>query len=201
MTLTMNDYIRDVVGRMPISAPRRTEIELELRSHINERLERGQPLETVLRQLGDAATLADSYLAEVPLEAGDFWDRGAAKAIDLLTVAVAVAPLAALVGWTTEWFFAIAVEGFGLAIVFPLYNVICEWKASQTLGKRSMQLRVVRESGARIGLGAAIVRQLPQFLQVFWLDIGFALFTEKKQRAFELLSKTRVVVARPGEEV
>jgi len=29
---------------------------------------------------------------------------------------------------------------------------------------------------------------------VFWIDVLFALFTEKHQRAFEILSKTRVVV-------
>ena len=33
------------------------------------------------------------------------------------------------------------------------------------------------------------------FLQVFWIDVMFTLFTEKKQRAFEVLSKTRTVVA------
>jgi uncharacterized RDD family membrane protein YckC len=201
MTLTMNDYIRDVVGRMPISAPRRTQIEMELRSHINERLERGQPLEVVLRQLGDAATLADSYLAEVPLEAGGFWDRGAAKVIDLLLVAVAIAPLALIIGWKVFPFVGVMVAAFGFAFLFPLYTVVSEWKIAQTVGKRSMQLRVVRETGARISLGEAIVRQLPQILQVFWLDIAFALFTERKQRAFEMLSKTRVVVARPGEEL
>ncbi len=56
-------------------------------------------------------------------------------------------------------------------------------------------MRVVRESGARIGLGQSFVRQLPQFLQVFWIDVMFALFTERRQRAFEVLSHTRVVMA------
>ena len=65
----------------------------------------------------------------------------------------------------------------------------------QTPGKYLCGLRVVRESGARIGLGQAIVRQLPMFLEIFLVDVLFALFTEKHQRAFELLSKTRVVVA------
>jgi hypothetical protein len=36
---------------------------------------------------------------------------------------------------------------------------------------------------------------LPMFLQVFWIDAMFALFTDKSQRAFEMLSKTRVVRA------
>ena len=36
-------------------------------------------------------------------------------------------------------------------------------------------------------------------LQVFWIDVFFALFTEKHQRAFEMLSKTRVVLVSPQE--
>jgi len=63
-----------------------------------------------------------------------------------------------------------------------------------TPGKRLMGLRVVRESGARMSTGQAIVRQLPLFTQMYWIDVLFALFTDKHQRAFELLSKTRVVV-------
>jgi hypothetical protein len=41
--------------------------------------------------------------------------------------------------------------------------------------------------------GRRSCRQLPMFLQVFWIDALFALFTDRSQRAFELLSKTRVV--------
>ena len=62
-----------------------------------------------------------------------------------------------------------------------------------TIGKRLLGLCVVRESGARISLGQSFVRQLPLMLEVFWVDVLFALFTERHQRAFELLSKTRVV--------
>ena len=54
---------------------------------------------------------------------------------------------------------------------------------------------MVTEKGARIGIGQAIVRALPIFLQVFTIDALFALFTDRRQRAFELLSKTRVVDA------
>jgi uncharacterized RDD family membrane protein YckC len=52
---------------------------------------------------------------------------------------------------------------------------------------------VVQESGAQITFGQSLVRQLGAFLQVFWIDALFALFTDKRQRAFEMLSKTRVV--------
>jgi uncharacterized RDD family membrane protein YckC len=56
-----------------------------------------------------------------------------------------------------------------------------------------MGIRVVRESGARIGLGQSCLRQLPFFGQFFFIDALFALFNERRQRAFELLTKTRTV--------
>jgi uncharacterized RDD family membrane protein YckC len=56
-----------------------------------------------------------------------------------------------------------------------------------------MDIRVVRESGARIGLGQSLLRQLPFFGQFFFIDVIFALFTDKKQRAFEMLTKTRAI--------
>ena len=56
-----------------------------------------------------------------------------------------------------------------------------------------MGIRVVRESGARISLGQSVLRQLPFFAQFFFIDALFALFTDKRQRSFELLSKTRTV--------
>lgn len=77
--------------------------------------------------------------------------------------------------------------------LFALGIVVAEARLGQTLGKYLFGLRVVRESGARISVGQAVVRQLPMFLEVFFVDALFALFTEKSQRAFELLSKTRVV--------
>jgi uncharacterized RDD family membrane protein YckC len=68
-----------------------------------------------------------------------------------------------------------------------------ERRTGQTLGKRLLGLRVAQESGIRISVGQSVVRQLPWLLNVALVDIIFALFTEKKQRAFELLSKTRVL--------
>ena len=65
---------------MPRTMPRREQIAMELRGHISERLAAGQPLDEVLRQLGDPVALAESYLSAVPLVAGDFWSRATATA-------------------------------------------------------------------------------------------------------------------------
>jgi beta-lactamase class D len=169
---------------------------MELRSHIAERLAEGRPLEEVLRQLGDPLKLAESYLAAVPLESAGIWPRVVAKGIDVLLAAVVVGGPTCLVLYVTWPDSAPFLPLFGFlsfAVGFPLYSVLTEYAYGQTVGKRLMRLQVVRESGARISLGHAVVRQLPFFAQFFWVDALFALFTERRQRAFELLTKTRVV--------
>jgi uncharacterized RDD family membrane protein YckC len=194
---TADEFVERVLSSLPGSTPQREQIGLELSGHIAERVADGAPLDDVLRHLGDPTVLAESYLSAVPLVAAPFLRRGLAKVLDAAFVIVAVALPAALAGMLVPERFqggvvvvaAVAV-GFGL----PLGTVFAELRFGQTPGKRLLGLRVVRESGAPIGLGQAFVRQLPILLSVFFIDVLFALFTEKKQRAFEMLSKSRVVV-------
>jgi uncharacterized RDD family membrane protein YckC len=196
-----DDYINRVLDHLPRGTPMREQIAMELRGNIAERLESGQSVADVLRQLGDPTTLAESYLSAVPLVSASFLRRGVAKLIDVivvvLTILVFVGLPIFLVAQRQEWPILL---GFGMLIMvlaatfgFGLYTIVAEHWLGFTLGKRALGLRVVRESGAPIGLGQSIVRQLPMFLQVYWIDVLFALFTDKSQRAFELLSKTRVV--------
>jgi uncharacterized RDD family membrane protein YckC len=209
MTMTIDDYINRVLAALPQATPERSQIALELRGHIAERLESGATEAEVIRQLGDPLTLAESYLSAVPLVAASFGARVVAKLIDLAIVGIFMAALVGLVlqfgsigGWLPPGFafpVAMLIGLVGGSFVFGLYTVASEASAGETLGKRAMGMRVVRESGAQISVGQAIVRQLPIFSQVYWIDVLFALFTEKSQRAFELLSKTRVVRAKPLE--
>lgn len=197
-----DDYINRVLDQLPSGTPLRAQIAMELRGHIAERLESGQPEAEVLRQLGNPTTLAESYLSAVPLVSASFLVRGAAKLIDVVVVVLAILvgvglPIFLVARQRPEWQFLF---GFGLFVViiaatfgFGLYTIVAEHWLGFTVGKRVLGLRVVRESGAPIGLGQSIVRTLPMFLQVYWIDVLFALFTDKSQRAFEVLSKTRVV--------
>jgi len=199
-----DDYITQVTNRIPLNTPLRGRIALELRATIAERVERGQPVEAVLAQLGSPDALAESYLAAEPLVAATFWSRAGAKIVDLLLViAIAAAFGGAVylaVGNVVLYFLPVIVILL-VAFGFSLYCVFSEFFTDQTVGKRLLGLRVVRESGARISLGQSFVRQLPQFLQVFWIDVMFALFTDRSQRAFELLSRTRVVQVAPDERL
>lgn len=197
MTTTEEQYINQVLDNMPRATPRRSQIALELRGHIAERLAHGHSIDEALRQLGDPMTLAESYLSALPLVSAPFLRRASAKIIDLLSLLVVLVPILWLAFQFAgdEFGFPLVIIGgvLGGNVLFGIYVVVAEALAGRTLGKRLLGLRVVRESGARISIGQSIVRQLPIFLQVYWIDVMFALFTEKSQRAFELLSKTRVV--------
>jgi uncharacterized RDD family membrane protein YckC len=203
---TAEHYIDSVLRHMPRATPLRAQIALELRGHFAERTAGGQSVDDVVRQLGDPSTLAESYLAAVPLVSAPFWRRAVAKIVDVLTLIVAdifvVAPWVWLL-WRSihaEVFVWIPILALiATNVLFLVYTVVAESQWGQTLGKRLLGVRAVRESGARVSVGQAVVRHLPVFLQVFAIDALFALFTDKHQRAFELLSKTRVVLVAPPE--
>jgi uncharacterized RDD family membrane protein YckC len=196
-----DDYIGKVLDMMPRATPRRSQIATELRGHIVERVGSGQPLDDVLRHLGDPVLLAESYLAAVPLVSAPFWRRAFAKIVDIMAILAVFVPVLWLASRTESGFFFALVFGIlASSLLFGVYTIVAEHWLGQTIGKYLFDIRVVRETGTRIGVGQAIVRQLPMFLQVFWIDVLFALFTDNSQRAFELLSKTRVVVSDPEEE-
>ena len=195
---TADDYINRVLSLLPRATPMRAQIAVELRGHIEERVAHGQDVGAVLGQLGDPARLAESYLSAVPLEPASFPARAAAKLLDVAIVVAIVAPLTLLTWFALpgEWFpFALLAAMILGSFGFCFYTIAGEYRMGQTFGKRIAGLQVVRESGAPIGFGQAIVRLLPVALQIYWIDVLFALFTDKHQRAFEMLSKTRVVRA------
>jgi uncharacterized RDD family membrane protein YckC len=194
--MTGDAYVQSVIDHVPEALPLRDQIAMELRSHIAERVASGQPLDQVLQQLGDPLKLAESYLAAVPLQSARIMPRVAAKLIDVAVVAAGVAAVSLLL-WAVLPRplepIAIFVCGLGILFGFVTYTVIAEHRYGRTLGKRMMGIHVVRESGARISLGQSMLRQLPFFGQFYFIDALFALFTERRQRAFELLTKTRAV--------
>jgi uncharacterized RDD family membrane protein YckC len=195
---TADAYIDRVLDLLPKETPLRDQIALELRSHIAERLNAGLSEADVLRQLGEPRHLAESYLSPVPLAAASFGQRAAARLIDVALAAALIIPTVCLLFFMVPREYGLFVIGPGIGLGFLgylAYVILAEAHSGQTVGKRLMGLRVVQESGAQISLGQSVVRQLPVFTQVFWIDVLFALFTERSQRAFELLSKTRVVTA------
>lgn len=204
--MTGDLYIQAVIDQIPAALPLRDQIAMELRAHIAERMAQGQPLDEILRQLGDPRRLAESYLASVPLTAAPIFARLVAKVIDAGIVCLIVGAIAAVMwlAWGPRvfvpdvfpWLPVVCILGsvFG----FVGYTIYAEYHFGRTIGKKLMGIRVVRESGTRISLGQALLRQLPFFAQFFFIDALFVLFTEKHQRAFELITKTRAVAVLLG---
>ena len=202
--MTIQSYLAQLADVMPRMMPEREQIVADVRAHIEEDIQRGEALDAVLTRFGDPATLAASYLSEVPLVSASFWRRAVAMAIDVAipgVIAVPLAVLAAISGQVSPDTMLLDPAIIGMLAVtagFVAYILVGESRFGQTLGKHWLNLLVVRESGARISVGQAIVRLLPCVLHIWWIDVIFALFTERRQRAFELLSKTRVVTIDPA---
>jgi uncharacterized RDD family membrane protein YckC len=200
---TDEEFITAVVSRIPGEAER-ARVEMDL----VRRIRGGESVADLMARYGDPMIVAESYLASVPLESAPFFRRLAAAVIDIPSVMASGFTFFyfawKLIG-TGESFIAAIMTGRPLAIglciatlvlMSPLYYIISETTTSQTVGKALMGIRTVRESGAKISIGQAVVRQIPLFFSFYVLDAAFALFTEKKQRLFELISRTRVVRAR-----
>ncbi|HEY4942761.1 MAG TPA: RDD family protein [Rhizomicrobium sp.] len=197
--MTVQSYLAQLADAMPKMMPEREQIVADVRAHIEEDMQRGEALDAVLARLGDPANLAASYLSEVPLVSASLWRRAVAMAIDVAIAGVIAVPLAVLgqVSPDTLRLVPVIIGLLAVTVGFIAYIVVGDSRFGQTLGKHWLNLLVVRESGARISAGQAIVRLLPCVLHIWWIDVIFALFTERRQRAFELLSKTRVVAIDP----
>ena len=197
--MATDKYINHVLHHLPHATPLRAQIAAELRA---------MP-DAVLGHLGDPAALAASYLAAVPLVRAPIWRRFAAKFVDVALLLFVIVPMVWVIGIAIvarmdvgdqssagRLLVVVCVLALILtSILFSVYTAIAEYTFGATVGKRVLRMQVVRENGARIGVGQALVRQLAGVFQVTAVDALFALFTEKHQRAFELLSKTRVVMA------
>jgi uncharacterized RDD family membrane protein YckC len=90
-----------------------------------------------------------------------------------------------------------SVEGLQSLPVFLfwfIYFPLSEGLGGQTLGKRIMGTRVIRQSGARIGIGNAFLRHLFDVLDVsFAVGVLIISNTPLKQRIGDLIAKTIVI--------
>jgi uncharacterized RDD family membrane protein YckC len=212
-----NEYVRQVMDFIPPAHPERGRIELDVRAHVEETFEAlaGQA-RAAFERLGEPRDLAVGYVAEAPRHYAGVGKRVAAFLIDML---LGLAVFGALAGTVALVFgaFAIAEEmqspgppelSFAVVGVFAVFFVaalallsiayfpLLEWRYGQTLGKYLMSIHVTSEDGLRTSLPAAIVRRIPFFLEFFWLDAIVAFFTERRQRAFDLVARTVVLEIR-----
>lgn len=203
---SVEGYVEEVLRRIPRPLGERERIAMELRSHLADELEAGVSVEDAVARMGSAEEVAKGYLAEVDFAEASIMQRVAAFLLDLLLGVVFLA-LAGLVLWSLLasrpeggvsvvggllWVSVLAL-GVTVPVLSVIYFPVFEALFGRTAGKRVMGIYVTREGGEAAGWGPAIVRRIPFFFDIFWLDAVFALFTRRRQRAFDLVARTVVV--------
>ncbi len=141
-----------------------------------------------------------------PYNLAGWWRRALAWWIDLLVISI---PLCIWIigvwsdlggryhveSWYQQYLWLEWLPWAWLVSVY-LYYCLSEALAGATLGKRLMNIRVVKIDGSPCGQSASAVRNLVRFLDAlffWWLGAIFMLATKRRQRLGDLLAGTMVV--------
>ncbi len=196
-------YIAEVLENLFGSAADKERLASDLRAHFNDGRAAGESESEIVGRLGPPKEVAASFIEGSPTVYAGFWIRALAFVADGVFIAILIAPLSCLVLFVLVWGDAAGSSLALLAITVPLalwalallvfYFPILEHYFGCTLGKKLLGLRVETESRTRVSLGRAFLRRLSFYFEFLVLDALFVPFTEKKQRAFDLVAKTIVV--------
>jgi uncharacterized RDD family membrane protein YckC len=199
-------YVLRVLRHVPAAFPeRRARIADDLRSHLADSVAAGESEAGAVRRMGTPEQTAATFLDGVELVPAPISDRLGAYLFDNALFLAPVLAALALLGVRSEDGLASASSpagelaiGVGVAasIVFSvLYFPFFEARSGQTPGKRLFGIAVVKSSGTAVRLRAAVLRRLPSLFKFALLDALFALFTARRQRAFDIVAGTMVVRA------
>ncbi len=200
-------YVQEVLHNSFASPEDQERLEADLRAHFAEAEARGEAPSQIIDEMGPPEDVAAAFNAEREMRYAGFWQRLVAFIGDLgLLMALALPPLAVAVlairlvpGGEPPigWLIALCLLGLALTGIFVFYFPILEARFGKTFGKHLLGIRVVRESGAPIRLGQAFVRRLSLYFELLLPDALFIPFTDKRQRALDIIAKT-VVAEEPG---
>ncbi len=205
----IEQYVRAVMRDIHAPATERERIESDLRAHLQDAVNLGEPAGVVIARMGSPAEVASEFMSEVPLHYASFWARLAAFAIDWALITAATAVFAVIVLLVANWvprnpvgldwiwgaFLIALIVSSSLAIlgIQLLYFMILEGRFGQTIGKRVLGLWVLKENRLPIGYKEAFLRRLSYYFRFLPFDALFIPFTEKHQRAFDIVARTIVV--------
>jgi uncharacterized RDD family membrane protein YckC len=209
-------YIKEVLRKIQAPIEKKQRIEADLQAHFHEAEAAGEQVEDIISRMGTPSELAEEMMSQVKLVYASFFSRLAALLLDALILGVVTGlyllflivlgavtiikpencATAPDMIWNTHnllitiWAVLAGIAVFGAAL---LYFPISEARFGKTWGKQVMKLSVVKENGLSIGYKEAILRRLSFFFNIYWLDALFVFFTEKRQRAFDIIAKTVVI--------
>ncbi len=198
-------YVQSVIHRIAPGMPGSARFESDLRTHLEERLQTGESESEAVSRMGGSEEVARGFLDSAQLELAKPNERLGGFLFEVGLGDAALAAFAVLAAWwltprmtvdpplTLEALAAAAVIVSVLAAIlyFPLFETLF----GQTAGKRVFGIVVAKDTGERAGAGAAIVRRIPFFFDIWPFDAAFLLFTARRQRAFDLAAKTIVIRA------
>ena len=202
-------YIDDVKRNVFATPEDRERLEADLRSHFAEGEAQGRAPREIIEGLGTPEEVAAAFNAEREFRYAGFWQRFVAflgdfgVVVSITLPAVGLAVLAGVVATEPSevpiaWLVICCLLGVALFGTFIFYFPLLESHFGKTFGKHLMRIRVLRENGAPISLGQAFVRRLSLFFDMLWIDALFIPFTDKRQRALDIVAKT-IVAREPGE--
>jgi LPXTG-motif cell wall-anchored protein len=203
-------YIQSLLRNVFATQEEKETLEADMRAHFAEAQAQGEPPGQIIDEMGTPEDVAAAFNAGRDIQYAGFWQRFMAFVGDCgLLMALALPPLSiffllqARLPSTGEppvgWLIVLGLVALGFLGVFVFYFPMLEAHFGKTFGKHLLRLRVVRESGAPISLGQAFVRRLSLYFEMLVPDALFIPFTDKRQRALDIIAKT-VVVREPGEQ-
>ena len=223
--VAIEDYIRKVIGRTSLSGEDRTEVEKELRSGYYDiagsaAKARGGTQVTIadvsrmLAGEGSPDQIAACYMKSYAghLRRAGILSRGIAYILDSLLIGAGILLLMVPMGlfiWLigdniTGWMVAVVILVMLIFIITVFsyvlcYNILLEGYFGRTIGKYILGLKVLKESGTKIGYREAILRNIPKYVGNFIIVdalIMLVFFNKDKQRAFDKVADTIVVHTR-----
>lgn len=203
-------YIEEVMARVFAAPQERERFEADLRAHFADAVDGGESPAGIIADMGRPADVAAAFNAERKIRHAGFWRRLVAFAGDFgVMLALSSIPLAVLVLCAGAFesnapppvsvIVGLVTAGTSVLGIILFYFPLLEWRFGKTAGKHLMRLRVVRETGAPIGLGQAFVRRLSYYFELLVVDALFIPFTDSKQRALDIIAKTVVAREPDGE--
>jgi uncharacterized RDD family membrane protein YckC len=209
----IEDYVNAVLHIVTAKPAERLRIEDDLRAHLSQAQESGESIQDILARMGHPEEVAAAFMAQINLIYAGFWLRLGAFVIDLALlvfvtfifggVAFAANTLIpphpeSLPDYLYGALVILVLISSALIVVstFLLYFPLLEGRFGQTLGKRLLGLRVLKEDGLPIGFREAFLRRLSYYFDFLPVDALFILFNQKRQRAFDIIARTVVVQER-----
>jgi uncharacterized RDD family membrane protein YckC len=202
-------YIMSIMEKIHAPVGEKQRIAAELRSHFDAAQEAGEAAEAAIARMGSSEEVAVAYMRQINLKMAGFWPRLAAFIVDLLVLFVVAGVLAILavifsnqvpqhpqgLDYVTGalWILLTLMSAGGVLGLILLYFPVLEARFGQTAGKRLLRLRVLKENGLPIGYKEAFLRRLSFYFEILPVDALFIPFTERKQRAFDIVARTVVV--------